>query len=137
MINQFSLEGYIINKPTVKTKFENDTKPYIRFDLFHYPAIGEPYRIACLCFHKHVMDFITKNVDIKQRIIVFGSFNLYKYKDPAGKQKQIPSLIINKIDGIKILDIPETEEEYIQKQKIGFPGETFEPKEKQYREESI
>lgn len=125
MINQLILEGYIVQKPILKQKYENETKPYVRFELLHYPEIGSPYRITCCCFHEKTMNYLMKKVNINQRVLIFGTFNLYFYKNPAGKQKQLPSLIINKRDGIKILDIPEADEDYIQKQKIGFPGETL------------
>ncbi len=131
MINQFALEGYVVQKPVIKQKFEVEGKDYVQFKILHYPSIGDPFRITCLCFNDKAKEYILNNIDSDQRVIVYGSFNLYCYLDPSGKKKSIPSMIVSVKDGVKLLSVPEKDEEFILQQKIGFPGGTVDLEEKQ------
>ncbi len=120
MINSITIEGYIANAPVNKAKFEGEEE-YIRFDLAHYSKFGGLIHLACICTNPKTIEFMQCHVHKNDRVIVLGVYNQYKYKNPAGKDKIIHSIMINAYDGVKLLENLEIQE-IDQKQKHGFPG---------------
>lgn len=120
MINSISLEGYVANAPVKKAKFEGE-KEYIRFDVLHYSKFGGSLRMVCISTNPKTIAFIQDYVHQNDRVVVFGTYNQYKYKNPAGEDKITDSIIVNSYDGVKLLEGME-KVEMDQEQKIGFPG---------------
>lgn len=119
MVNSFTLEGYVATDPVKKSKYEDESE-YLRFDLVHYSKFGGSIKLACITTNHQLISFILKHISKDDRVIVWGSYNAYKYKDPAGTNKLTHSIVLNSYDSVKRIDVANAEE-MIPKQKIGFP----------------
>ena len=120
MINTITLEGYVTNDPVKKAKYEGE-KEYVRFDLLHYSKYGGSIRLACISTNQKTIAFIQEHIHQNDRVIVFGTYNQYKYKNPAGENKITQSIMVNAYDGVKLLEASE-KDAIAQEQKLGFPG---------------
>lgn len=93
------------------------------FDIVHYSKFGGSIRMACISVNRQASCYILDHVSKNDRVIVFGTYNQYKYQNPAGDNKVLQSIVLHSCDSVKLVTGSE-KEIIIPKQKIGFPEGT-------------
>lgn len=121
MLNHITLEGYVTTNPMKKPKYEGEGE-YVRFDIVHYSKFGGSMRMACVSTNLQVNTFVLSHVYKNDRVIVVGTYNQYRYKNPAGEDKITHSVLLDSHDSVKLISVSK-KEAIIPKQKIGFPEE--------------